>query len=82
LFLILFGTGLRGRSSLSNVSATIGGVKAPVEYTGAQGEFAGLDQVNLALPRSLAGRRDQPSELYLTVDFRAVNEDPLYLVFK
>ena len=27
-----------------------------------------------------ADRRDQPSELYLMVDLRAVNEDPLYLV--
>jgi uncharacterized protein (TIGR03437 family) len=56
VWLVLFGTGIRGRAALSNVTATIGGVNALVSYAGAQGEFAGLDQVNLLIPRSLAGR--------------------------
>jgi uncharacterized protein (TIGR03437 family) len=38
------------------VTARIGGVDAETIYAGAQGDFAGLDQVNLRLPRSLAGR--------------------------
>jgi uncharacterized protein (TIGR03437 family) len=56
LFLILFGTGLRFRSSLAAASATIGGVNSEVLFVGAQGGLVGLDQVNLRLPRSLAGR--------------------------
>lgn len=58
LFLLLFGTGIRGRTALTNVIATAGGVNLPVSYAGAQGDLAGLDQINLALPRTLAGRGD------------------------
>src|SRR5262249_7081025 len=39
VYLILFGTGLRFRSSLSTVTLTIGGVNAPVLYAGAQGDY-------------------------------------------
>jgi uncharacterized protein (TIGR03437 family) len=53
LFLLLFGTGLRFGAT---VTVTIGGVYVPVEYFGSQHEYAGMDQVNLRLPRSLAGR--------------------------
>ena len=35
---------------------TIGGVSVPVAYAGAQGTYAGLDQINLPLPGSLAGK--------------------------
>jgi uncharacterized protein (TIGR03437 family) len=51
----LFGTGIRHVSSLSAVAATINGQSVPVEYAGPQGQFAGLDQVNVQLPHSLAG---------------------------
>jgi astacin len=58
VILLLFGTGIgiHGGSALSQVTATIGGVNAEVLYAGLQGDFAGLDQVNVRLPRSLAGR--------------------------
>lgn len=56
VFLILYGTGLRGRTA--SASALIGNVPTSVEYVGAQGTFVGLDQVNLLLPRSLIGRGD------------------------
>lgn len=56
VFLLLFGTGIRGRSSLSTVTATIGRETAEVLAAGPQGEFVGLDQVNLRLPRRLIGR--------------------------
>jgi uncharacterized protein (TIGR03437 family) len=84
LFLVLFGTGLRKRSSLANVKAAIGGMDAPVEYAGPQGEFAGLDQVNIRLPRSLAAREAKIVELSLTVDGKIANgdADTLYLAFK
>lgn len=56
LFLALFGTGIRGRSALSAVRVRIGELEITPEYAGAQPDFAGLDQVNFELPRSLKGR--------------------------
>lgn len=55
VFLSLFATGVRKRTSLDNVRAIIGGVEAPVFCAGDQGGFVGLDQVNIEIPRSLAG---------------------------
>ena len=56
VFLSLYGTGIRGRSSLTAVKATVGGVAVPVTYAGTQGFYPGLDQINIGpLPRSLAG---------------------------
>ena len=61
-----YGTGIRGRSSAANVAATIGGAPATVLFAGAQGQFDGLDQVNVVVPRSLAGAGEVP--VVLTVD--------------
>jgi len=69
--LVLFATGLRYRSSVAAVSGTIGDVSAQVLYAGAQGGFSGLDQVNLLIPRSLAGRGDVI--VTLTVDGQPAN---------
>jgi uncharacterized protein (TIGR03437 family) len=66
VFLELFGTGIRGRSSLANVTATIGGVSAGVLFAGAQGQFPGFDQVNVQLPQNLNKHGEQ--DLVLTVD--------------
>jgi uncharacterized protein (TIGR03437 family) len=52
----LYGTGIRLHSGLSSVRAVIGGRPATVLYAGAQGQYLGLDQVNVAVPRELAGR--------------------------
>jgi uncharacterized protein (TIGR03437 family) len=71
LFLVLFGTGFRNRSSLSAVTATIGGVNAEVVFAATQGDLAGLDQTNIRLPRSLGGRGEV--ELLLRVDGKAAN---------
>jgi uncharacterized protein (TIGR03437 family) len=51
--LVLYGTGLNGASA---VSATIGGAAVPVAYAGPQGTYPGLDQINIPLPQSLAGK--------------------------
>lgn len=56
LVLLLFGTGVRGRSALEAVQVTLGDIALPVQFAGAQGGFTGLDQLNVALPRSLQGR--------------------------
>jgi uncharacterized protein (TIGR03437 family) len=71
VFLELYGTGIRRRSSLANVSATIGGVSAQVLFAGPQGQFPGLDQVNVALPQNLQKHGEQ--DLVLTVDGQAAN---------
>lgn len=53
VYLVLYGSGL---GSASNISASVGGEPATVAYAGPQGVFGGLDQYNLLLPRSLAGK--------------------------
>ena len=55
VFLTLYGTGIRNRSSLDNVLVTINGVDVPVLYAGPQPDFAGLDQINVPLTLNLRG---------------------------
>ncbi len=54
VYLIMYGTGLRRAGSEGRVRVTIGGVAAEVIYAGAQGGYAGLDQINVRLPRGLS----------------------------
>jgi uncharacterized protein (TIGR03437 family) len=56
VFLILYGTGIRGRSDPGRVAMFLGGVQLETLFAGPQGGFVGLDQINLELPVSLAGR--------------------------
>jgi len=58
--------GIRGRSLLSNVVAQIRGVPAQIAYAASQLQFEGLDQVNVYVPRNLAGAGEVP--VVLTVD--------------
>jgi uncharacterized protein (TIGR03437 family) len=72
VFLLLYGTGIRRRSALSAVTATIGGLQVPVTFADALSGFAGLDQVTLGpLPPSLAGRG--LVDVVLRVDGRPAN---------
>jgi uncharacterized protein (TIGR03437 family) len=71
VFLLLFGTGLRGNTGLQTVSVKIGGVDAETLYLGAQGGFVGLDQCTVRLPRSLAGRGEV--DVVLTVGGKVAN---------
>ncbi|MEP7340054.1 MAG: PQQ-dependent sugar dehydrogenase [Acidobacteriota bacterium] len=71
VFLVLFGTGFRFRSALTAATATIGGTNAEVTFAGAQGSFVGLDQANVRIPRSLAGRGE--ADVALTVDGQMSN---------
>jgi len=64
VYLSIYATGIR-HAAQSQVTVSIGGVSLPVQYAGAQGYYVGLDQVNVLLPASLAGRGDVP--LILTV---------------
>ena len=71
VFLILFGTGIRARSSLTAVNLTVGGEIAEVNYAGPQNTFVGLDQINGRLSRNLAGRGEV--DVDLSVDRKAAN---------
>jgi len=71
VFVVLYGTGFRLRSSLENMTAKLGGVTIPVLFAGAQGDYAGLDQVNLQIPRALIGRGEV--DLVLIVDGQQSN---------
>jgi uncharacterized protein (TIGR03437 family) len=71
VFVILFGTGIRFRTALSAVSVRVGGENATVLFVGPQGDFVGLDQLNVQLPRTLAGRGEL--EWALTVDGKTAN---------
>jgi len=72
VYLILYATGIRNRSSLNNVQATIGGAGVPVTYAGSAGDgVPGLDQVNIRLTTALNGNTD--GRLVLTVDGVASN---------
>ena len=70
VYLVLYGTGLDAASA-SNVAVTIGGVNATVVYSGSQGLFTGLDQVNVLVPASLAGKGTV--EVQLTANGVAAN---------
>ena len=73
VYLVLYGTGLRGHSSASNsVTVTAGSVALPAPiYAGAQPQYAGLDQIDVLLPQSLAGKGDVV--IQVTVDGQAAN---------
>ena len=66
VFFVGYGTGFRGRSSLSAVSVKIGGADSEVLFAGMAEGFFGLDQLNARIPRSLIGKGDV--DLELTVD--------------
>jgi len=53
-FVVLFGTGLRYASTAA-MTMTIGTTNVTPLFFGAQPDFAGLDQVNLQIPASMAG---------------------------
>ncbi|MFN0108854.1 MAG: SBBP repeat-containing protein [Blastocatellia bacterium] len=72
LYLLLFGSGWRGRSAPEKVIVQIGGLAVPMLYAGEQGSFVGEDQINLQLPRALIGRGE--TVISLTVDGQLANQ--------
>jgi uncharacterized protein (TIGR03437 family) len=71
-YLMLFGTGFRGAGA-STVRARLGGVEIPVQGVAAQGQYAGLDQINLGPIPAELGRRLGQYELELTFSGAAAN---------
>ena len=79
VYLLLYGTGIRNRGSLADVSASVGSQSVPVQYAGSQFQYDGLDQVNLGpLPAALAGAGQVT--VFLTVS--GLKTNPLTLSFK
>jgi len=78
--LVLYGTGIRGRSSLANVTVTIGTLTLPVQYAGPcdPAQFVGFDQVNVNLPYSLAGA----GQVTLTLTVDGIAAPPVTLDFQ
>lgn len=72
IYLLLFGTGLRGFIPPSAVAITMGGASVPVlGFAGVDG-FAGLDQCNVGpLPRTLVGRGN--ADVVLTAGTKTAN---------
>jgi uncharacterized protein (TIGR03437 family) len=71
VFLVLFGTGFKFRSAISAVSCSIGGETSEILYAGEAPGFVGLDQLNVRLPRSLAGRGEV--DVVISVDGKTAN---------
>lgn len=69
VYLVMFGSGL-GRNP--QVSVGIGGMTLTPTYAGPQGTFTGLDQYNLLLPRTLAGKGKV--NIVITADGRTSNQ--------
>jgi uncharacterized protein (TIGR03437 family) len=67
-----YATGIRNRSSLTNVIVTINGIRVPVLYAGPTPNFSGLDQVNVSVVSNLQGSGE--SNVILTVDGQTSNE--------
>jgi len=74
--LVLFGTGIRGRTSLQKVVARIGeGRIFGAQFAGPQGEYPGLDQVNIRLQPALRGIGEV--DLEIVVDDQVSNRTRL-----
>lgn len=70
IYVALYGTGIRSLQSLGAVSA-LGG--AAVTYAGPQGNYEGLDQVNVQLPNGLAGPAPYTMNLQVIVNGQPSN---------
>jgi uncharacterized protein (TIGR03437 family) len=68
VYVSLYGTGIRGAGT---VQAYVAGQPVPLLYAGPQGQYQGLDQVNISLPSSLAGMGEV--SVYLSADGNVSN---------
>jgi uncharacterized protein (TIGR03437 family) len=76
--LVLYATGVRNRAALSDVMVGIGGQSLPAAYAGAVATLVGLDQINVFLPRSLAGS----GTLSVSVSVAGITSNALTVAFQ
>ena len=67
----VYGTGLRNRSNVANVSVTLGDVLLTADTASAHASSPGLDQLTFVVPPSLSGRGEV--NLVVSVDGQATN---------
>jgi uncharacterized protein (TIGR03437 family) len=75
--LVLYASGIRN-APRESVTARAASIALPVEYIGPQGAFAGLDQINLAVPAELAGR----GAVTLEISAAGKSANPVVLRFR
>lgn len=83
LYLLLYGTGFDGASGASGTKVAIGqawfeGPLMSVTYSGPAPGYAGEDQIDVALPSSLAGS----GQVILTVTVDGATANPVTIAFK
>ena len=78
LYLALFGTGFRNRSSLTKVAVANSEGSAAALYAGPQGDFVGLDQVNIQLNRRMINY----GRIYLILYVDGQSSNRLEIAFK
>ena len=78
VYLVLYGTGIRHRTSLTSVTLTIGTQTVAAAYAGPQAQVAGLDQINALLPVTLKGAGQV--NVHLTAD--GANSNTVTLTFQ
>jgi uncharacterized protein (TIGR03437 family) len=76
-YLLLFGTGIRFAGQ-ARLSVRANGVELPILGYAPQAEYVGLDQVNVELPRTLAGAGEV--EVQLAIDGKLAN--PVTILLK
>jgi endoglucanase len=77
LYLLLYGTGFDAASK-SGTSVTVGAASTPVLFSGAQGQYAGLDQIVAQLPGSLAGA----GQVTVNVTVNGATANPVTIAFQ
>jgi len=71
VYLIVYGTGFRAAGG--DISATVGGIGAPILYAGPQGVQPGLDQFTILVPPELATGGPQVVQIVLTAGGQMAN---------
>ena len=78
LVLILYCTGVRGRRAEQGVAVEIGGLTVGATSAAPQGQYPGLDQVTVRLPRGLAGA----GEVSVSVEIEGAMSNTVSLTFQ
>ena len=68
VYVTLYASGVRGAQ---NVQVNVAGLSVPVIYVGPQGQYAGLDQINISLSRALAGTGE--ASVFIVADGKTSN---------
>jgi uncharacterized protein (TIGR03437 family) len=83
VYLSLLGTGIRNRPDLGSIQIFLGRQSPLALYAGPQSAYTGVDQINLVLPRALAGSGMTAILISSTLpDRRTLKSEAVQLVFQ